>query len=137
MIYEATFTSNPSNGSAYSRTRYHGSQSHSHGNLTETHIYDVQEEVDDDNDDIPNNINPNQQHSSFKRSRSFDDGCSSLSHSSSFFSNRLLENSLYAELGSKFYSHNDGLMFASRQRQFDFSPESTPYSRIGSASGIY
>ena len=95
----------------------------------------LKELSDDDDDDDVNNCYLNRLNS-FQRAKSLDGG-GSPSHSSSFLSNSFIKASLHGEMYEKSYSHNDGLMSTSKQRQFDFPPESAPYSRMSSASGKY
>ena len=73
----------------------------------------------------------NSQRYSIYRRRSLDD----ISHASSFYSSNRIKEPLGIEKSSKFHSHNDGLMSTSKEREFAFSPESAPYSRIASSPG--
>ena len=128
--YEETLPSKSSVRSVSSCARFSNSQSY--GDLTEQQR-NYHSIIYADNSDV-NKLHDVQNSTPLKRAKSYDD---SLSHSSSFVSNTLIKEPLSREVCSNFYSHNDSLMTASKQRQFEFLPESAPYSRISSSSGMY
>ena len=76
---------------------------------------------------------------SFKRARSLDEGGSASRTSPAMFSassRNLDSRHSGGEIGQvKCYSHNDGLMSISKQRQFDSQSQSAPYSRMSTESG--
>ena len=121
---DQTFIGKASENSVSSCARICGSQSY--GDLTEPRFYN------DDGDDWDES---NSQQYSIQRRRSLDDV--SISHASSFRTKNGIKNPLSIKKSSKFHSHNDGLMTTSKQREFDFSPNTTPYSRITSSPGTY
>ena len=121
---DQTFIGKVSQRSGSSCARICGSQSY--GDLTEPRYYSDSKNEEEDFDD---------QKFSLKRIRSLDDG--SISHASSFRSSHTIKEPLSIAKSSKFPSHNDGLMSTSKQREFDFSPNYTPYSRITSSPGMY
>ena len=109
--------------------KYDGSQSHEASR--DSHILNKKKQFEED--DTTNNNTLSKVHS-MRMSKSLDGGESSLSQSASVLSNTLTKSSLRMELCEKSYSHNEALMSRSRQRQFGYSPESAPYSRMSSSS---
>ena len=110
---------------ASSCERYFGSQSQ--GNIT----------VGQSCSEIPDDRSEHIHHGLYsKRAWSLDDKGSDQSYYWSSFLNAYTNETLEKEnVSLKFQSHSDGLMLSSKQRQFDFSPNSAPYSLISSLSG--
>ena len=79
--------------------------------------------------------------SSYKRALSLDRGQSASRTSPYMFSTssrNIDSRHSGGEIGQlKFYSHNDGLMSISKQRQFDSQSQIAPYSRMSTESGEY
>ena len=121
---DQSFIGKASERSVSSCARICGSQSY--GDLTEPRYYEDDRDGEDES---------NSQQYSIQRRRSLDDA--SISHASSFRSRYKIKGPLSIEKSSKFPSHNDALMSTSKQREFDFSPNETPYSRITSSPGEY